>query len=98
VPFRITKVPCEFTVPSQKPGVDRTTPFVIVSGNGTPFCPHLALLPRAGFATQLYSLDMPAYVPSNTVVVDPGACAATGIANARDAATTGISERMAITP
>jgi len=45
----------------------------------------LALLPGVGFATQLYSLDTPAYVPSNTVVADPGACAATGIADPRDA-------------
>lgn len=70
-------------------------PFVIVSGNRTPFCPHLAsLLGIAGLANigivpdlviQVFSLDTPAYRPSNTVVVDPGACAATGVASARDA-------------
>ena len=47
--------------------------------------PALALLPGVGFAAQLYSLDTPTYVPSKAVVADPGACAAAGIANQRDA-------------
>jgi hypothetical protein len=82
---------------------------VTVSGNGTPFSPHLISLldevARLGnlgavvdVAIQCRSLDTPAYVPSNTVVVDPGACAPTGVANARDAIVRRNGERMAVTP
>ena len=54
------------------------TPFLIVSGAGTPLSVHFApgLLPAFDD-----SRKTPTYLPSNAVVVGAGACAATGVAS-----------------
>jgi hypothetical protein len=54
------------------------TPFLIVSGTGTPIRGH-----RRPCLTVDTSADTPAYVPSKAVVGGAGVCAATGVANVK---------------
>src|SRR3974377_1280192 len=80
--LRITKPPCGVTAPAHLSFAEEwTAPLVIVSGSGA--CSRGHCLPCAVLLATC--ADTPTYLPSNAVDGGPGACAATGVANARPA-------------
>src|SRR5205823_2335145 len=66
--LRIATAPCGVTVPPNHP---RIAPFAIVSGSGTIFGGHSALVTLVVFDD---SLDTPIYLPSNAVVEEGAFC------------------------